>query len=290
MIAIKKKLTKFYPLVLSRHPTHSILRLRNRSLPLLPFRSVVRFGSPTEAPDRVECNTVAAIANSSNKLLMKQCFTEADIFTADWWRAVIDLGNIVFVHKGIANRGTETIDKLQYPIVAKQIYGSRGNGNTLLKTKEELENWLVGKNLKQYIFEKFYNYNKEYRLHVTEEGCFYTCRKMLKQDTPEGDRWFRNDKNSVWIIEENPDFDKPSNWNNVVEHSVRALKAVGLDVGAVDLRIQSTKDVKGRVRENPEFIVIEINSAPSFGEITSQKYIEEIPKILMRKYATKNKL
>jgi hypothetical protein len=37
------------------------------------------------------------------------------------------------------------------------------------------------------------------------------------------------------------------------------------------------------VRENPEFIVIEINSAPSFGEITLQRYLERIPAIIFAK-------
>ena len=35
---------------------------------------------------------------------------------------------------------------------------------------------------------------------------------------------------------------------------------------------------------NPLFTIIEINSAPSFGEVTLQKYIEEIPKMLNRKF------
>jgi glutathione synthase/RimK-type ligase-like ATP-grasp enzyme len=78
-------------------------------------------------------------------------------------------------------------------------------------------------------------------------------------------------------------FDKPVNWDVIVEESVKALNAVGLDFGAVDLRCQSAKYSKGRTREDPDFIVVEINSAPSFGELTLQKYIEELPKILIRK-------
>ena len=46
------------------------------------------------------------------------------------------------------------------------------------------------------------------------------------------------------------------------------LKAVGLDIGGCDVRIQSNKN------DNPKFIVVEINSACSQGEITSQEYIK----------------
>ncbi len=68
---------------------------------------------------------------------------------------------------------------------------------------------------------------------------------------------------------------------------VEALKAVGLDFGAIDLRIQSSKDRNGELRENPEFIVVEINSAPSLGEETLKRYITELPNLLKNKYARK---
>jgi len=273
MIKKAKKYTMFYPLILSRHPSHGVIRRKNRVLPLLPFRSVVRLGSTTFLEDdRVECNSVEAIRNSANKLLMKQCFTADEVKTAKWIKG--EMSTI------------EDIVALEFPLVLKHIFGSRGTGNYLVRRQEELETILQGKTLANYIFEKFYNYSREYRLHVTEDGCFYTCRKMLKSDTAEEDRWFRNDSNSVWIVEENESFDKPVNWDLCVSESVKALKAVGLDVGAVDLRIQSKLDKDGRTRENPDFIIVEINSAPSFGEITAQKYIEEIPKILKRKFIT----
>lgn len=287
MIKAKKKITRFRSRIRSRHPSHDILRT---DLPLLPFRSIVRLGSTTieDAPGGlVECNSVQAIKNSSSKLLMKQCFTKAGIKTADWWKYY---NNTIFYNTNQpetkefnANAGTR-IQDLPYPIIAKHIYGSRGEGNFKLDNQQQLESWMKGKTLSNYIFEKFYSYSKEYRLHVTKDGCFYTCRKMLKEETPEDKRWFRNDSNSVWIVEENPEFDKPSNWNQVIEESVKALNSIGLDVGAIDLKIQSTKDKKGKSRENPEFIIIEINSAPSFGNITKQKYLEIIPKILNGKF------
>lgn len=279
MLAKLKKITYFRPRLKSRHPTHDPLRTQ---LPLLLFRSLLRLGSTTEVNDgkvRVELNSVQSIKNSSNKFLMKSSFAENDVKTSSW-SCGSDIDIILDNMSNHTENGTTP-----YPLVAKHIHGSRNRGNTLIKSKEQLDLWVQGKDLNNYIFEKFYNYNREYRLHVTKDGCFYTCRKMLRSDTPEDKRWFRNDSNSNWIVETNEDFDKPVNWDKVVEESVKALVAVGLDVGAVDLRIQSSRNKDGNLRDDPDFIVVEINSAPSFGEGTLKQYLEVIPKLLKDKYA-----
>ncbi len=276
-----KIISKFRCQIRSRHPSHSPLR---RELPLLPFRTLIRLGSTTEVEDglkRVELNSVQSIKNASSKYLMKECFNKLNVQTADWYKTTDGKTFGIGKSNGPSNL---QINELPYPIVAKSHFGSRGEGNFLLNTQAELITWLKGKTLSNYIFEKFYNYNREYRLHVNSDGCFYTCRKMLKSGTPEDESWFRNDSNSVWIVESNPSFDKPVNWDSIVEQCVLALKAVGLDFGAVDLRIQSAKTTKGKVRENPDFIVIEINSAPSFGEITLAKYLEVLPLMLKKKF------
>lgn len=276
----RSKFTQFRPKIRSRHPSHSPLRKKN-VFPLLPFRSLVRFGSTTicTEDDRVVLNEIKSIQNSSNKILMKQCFTKADVKTADWFQAI---NTESFTN--VKTNDRVAIEDMPFPIISKHKFGSRGRGNTKLDTLQELKDWIEGKRLENYIFERYYNFVREYRLHVNEEGCFYTCRKMLKRDTPDGDKWFRNDANCVWILEDNDEFDRPANWDNIVKESVTALKSVGLDFGAIDLRIQSATDKDGKKRKNPEFIIVEINSAPSFGEVTILKYIEEIPKMLTRKH------
>jgi glutathione synthase/RimK-type ligase-like ATP-grasp enzyme len=286
MLNIKKSIfTLFRPRIRSRHPSHNVLRPINKTLPLLPFRSVIRFGSSTvmsstitNGGDRVELNTVQAIKNSANKLMMKKCFDNNGVITATWWTH-----NTCLHFKSNLNEDVYVKD-LSYPIISKHIYGSRGTGNVKHDNDESLQQWMKGKDLNNYIFEKYYSYNREYRLHVSKNGAFYSCRKMLKSDAPEEVRWYRNDDYCVWILEENESFDKPSNWDKVVEESVKALHSVGLDFGAIDLRIQSSKDKDGELREDPKFIIVEINSAPSFGEKTSNEYIKELPKLLVDKY------
>jgi carbamoylphosphate synthase large subunit len=258
---------------------------------------VIRLGSTTEIDDslssggsRIEINKVAAIQNSMSKLRMKNCFTQAGVTTAEWFE--LDTGGVLCKVDAVTSQTGKIIRTLTQvanlnetlPLVAKHVYGSRGTGNYLLKTREEFDAFVAKHRGGNYIYERFHDYNREYRLHVTSDGCFYTCRKLLKEETPERDRWFRNDSNSTWILENNPSFDRPTNWDAIVAECVKALNAVGLDFGACDVKVQSAKNSKDKDRKEPKFFIIEINSAPSFGTLTTQKYLEEIPKLLTRKY------
>ena len=92
---------------------------------------------------------------------------------------------------------------------------------------------------------------------------------MLKSGTPEEQKWVRNDSTCVWILEENELFDKPKTWDLIVQECVKATRAVGLDVSAVDVRVNN----------EGQYIILETNSAPSFGDLTLDKYQEEIPQL-----------
>lgn len=216
-----------------------------------------------------ELNSVEGVKNSSDKLKMKNCFREANSCTADWWTT-----NNSKTFKNGKDNSEIDITELSFPIVTKHRFGSRGNGNSLINSLEELQNWVKGKDLSKYIFEKYYKYTKEYRLHVNEDGCFYSCRKMLKQDTPDKEKWHRHDSNSVWILEDNPSFNKPSCWDKLVKDCVNTLKSLKLDFCAFDVKTQSETTKDGKKRKEVEYIIIESNSAPSFGDITLEKYSE----------------
>ena len=285
---VKKVSSGYYAQIRSRHPSHSVVRNKIK----LPFRTVIRFGSTTELEDtidkgggRIEINTVEAIKNSASKLRMKNCFTLKNVKTADWY--YVRKNNFYHIknHNNQIQEVVIAVENLPYPIVAKAHFGSRGNGNYLLKTQEELQNWMKGKDLSSYLFEKFYSYVREYRIHVSKNGCFYTCRKMLKTDCKEDkNAWQRHDDNCVWILEENENFDKPVNWNEIIEHCVKAVTSCGLDFGACDLRVQNNTDSEGKKRHACDFIVVEVNSAPSFGEVTLEKYKVELRNLLIEKH------
>ena len=272
-----------YLQILSRHPSHSIFR---KAIRTYGNNMCFRLGSTTRMVRNniIEINSVEAIQNSSSKKLMKARFAEANVRTAE----VITYVSPTSLRCGDDSYTPEELfTRFPAGVVTKSHFGSRGMGNTLHRDSQSLKSFIAGHTMSSYIIEAYRPYAREYRLHVTEAGCFYTCRKMLKKDTPEEAKWFRNDSNCVWIVEDNPLFDKPVNWNDCIAESVKALKAVGLDVGAVDLRVESAvSELEGK-RNYPNFIVIEINSAPAMGEITAVKYFEEIPKIIARKLDNK---
>lgn len=305
----KNKFTLFRPIILSRHPSHDVFRSKFKKINLLPYRSVIRFGSSTEVEDtidnggnRIEINTVQSIKTSANKLLMKDAFTGVKVKTAPWW---------VYEYSGTGNsfikifpsdddnpelEGWDEYNEttLPYPIVAKAHYGSKGKGNTLIKSKEELDVWMQTKTLDKYIFEKFVNYGHEFRLHVTEDGCFYTCRKALKENVPESEKWRRHDDICVWFLEENESFHKPNSWDDIVNDCVNALISIGADILSFDVKVQTPYNRKGEPREYQDYILLECNSASSMGNlenedisICAQKYIEVLPKLIIKK-AIKN--
>ena len=189
---------------------------------------------------------------------------------------------------------------LNFPVVIKHHYGSRGEGNFKIESAKQFQTWIKGKTLGNYLVESYFGGAVEFRVHITNNGPIYSLRKMLKSDTPKEKRWVRNDETCVWITEyvqnkqngnfvsfstqESPTFDKPANWNEIVAECKKALTAIGGDVLAVDVKAQSNKTKGGR-REKVDFYILEVNSAPSMGKITAQIYKKELPKILKSKYA-----
>ena len=252
---------------------HLRLRTRNTSCaPLkalvVPKRTIYRMGSttPTEKitkrTDYLEINNPEGCLISGDKILMKQKFVENEVPTADYTVIKPDESKDSF---------KERIEGLMHDwkrIIIKHKHSSKGNRIYFIDSIEALNEWFLNNNPQNHVFEKYYTYSKEYRLHVDDtNGCFYTCRKMLKNDAEV--RWHRHENNSVWILEDNPMFDKPNNWNSIVQDCVKAIKAVGLNIGAVDVKVQTNT-------ENPRYIILETNSAPALGEIGIEKYKEAL--------------
>lgn len=243
------------------------VRSRNKScapLRLLTFPGnvVYRMGSVTplnkiykKIPKQVlEINSVQACLLSSNKILMKKRFQKAKVCTAKWFTI-----NDNDLHDQRIKFYLDKWDK----IIAKRYNSSKGNEIYLITSYDDYIKFCnsVDK-VSKYVFEKYYTYTKEYRIHVTKNKCFYASRKMLIKDAQ--DRWHRHGNNSVFINEENPLFDKPENWNEIVKGCINALKSLGLDIAAFDVKVSK----KG------EYIIMESNSAPALGEQGIQKYID----------------
>lgn len=271
---MREKFSKFRPRVRTKNHTAASLRPRNKKLSLFSFRSVVRLGSVTEnesifTPYQlqkgiVEVNTTNAVRTSSNKLRMKEAFKTKDVAQAEWW-TVDEFKNL---------------KEIPYPVLAKKIRGSKARGMVKIENKEELDQFYKNHSLSGYYFEKFYNFSREYRLHMSvASGEFMSWRKLRRSD--EDQRWYFNNSNCNWVNPEHELFDKPKNWDKVIENCQKALESVGLDLGACDVRIQSNN------KKDPKFIICEINSAPSLGDKGLEIYADEIENILKYKHSRK---
>lgn len=276
---MKKTKSLFRPMLFSRHPSHWVFRPTFKILDRNPFKSVIRLGSTTEGITNydVEINSVESIKTSSNKIKMKQAFSLAEVKTADWFIA----NNL----SEMTDLAKELTKNYKFKLVVKHKYGSRGRGNTLITNEDQLIDFFYQRDICDYVFERYYPYLLEYRLHVTKNGCFYACRKGLKSDTSPEDRWRRHSDNSVFFLEENEEFKRPNSWDEMVEHCIKALTEIGADVLSFDIKVQGDSSKK------QDFILLESNSASSFGEYDRNKlskcaenYIKEINHLIKQKY------
>jgi len=275
----KKVITQFR--IRLRTKNHTAEDLRDKLYNTFHNRPIiVRLGSLTpieEISSRtnvLEINKCEAIEISRNKREMKEAFTKAGVKTANWWI----YKNGEFSYQTTGESISKSINALEYPILSKSLFGQGGAGNILHRDQKSLETWMKSKDLSGYIFEEYYNYAREYRLHVTKDGNFLSWRKLRKNDAKE--RWYFNSDNCVWAGEDNPLFDKPVNWEEIQQHAIKACVAVGLDICAVDVRVQSSKNEDGIKRKTCDFIILETNSAPSLGEKGSEIYYNQILKLI----------
>ncbi len=243
------------PYVRSKHPSHRCLRTHLD----LPFRTLINMGRTNDSYLRrgsyVLINPPAAVANAADKSLTKQKFAEHNIATAEYWP-------------------DHAVPEDKFPVVVKHRWGSRGTGVYLMKTPAELAAFRAARGeqtfCSTYIIERFKGFRYEYRLHATQTEVFLANRKARKEGVPESERWKHTMENSVWFNEDNPEFKKPAAWEEIKAEACKAIKALGMDFGAVDVKV-STSGTK--------FFIIEVNSAPSLGDHTREFYLRMFPQL-----------
>jgi len=223
---------------------------------LVPFNAVCRLGSRTPTNEVfprggrvIECNTVESIENSRDKLRMKACFERGNVTQARWYHG--SFSDIQTIKRHFSINKTE-----DYQLVGKAICGFQGKGMVLINNDTELADFCRTHTPQNFFIELFFNLNSEFRIHATQDEVFMTWRKLRKQDAKE--KWFFNSHNCNWVNEQHELFQKPGNWKQICDEAIKAVRSVGLDISAVDVRV-STKDPS-------QFIVLETNSGPSLGE------------------------
>ena len=255
---------------------------------IVPERTIVRLGSRTPSSiiyprgtRFMEINTVESIENSRDKLRMKECFSRANVPQAEYYEArgnnTTQIRELSGDYDGHPEDTIKEVEQMTYPLVGKLVVGFKGHGMQLINNAEELRTWLRTHNNGQYYLEKFYNHGREYRLHATQSRVFLSWRKLRRNDSDQ--RWFFNSTNCNWVGEEHELFNRPSNWDEICTAAINAIRSVGLDIGCADIRVQA--------KNNPRFIVCEVNSAPALAEVGLAAYKSEIQLIANEKFTNR---
>ena len=210
---------------------------------------IVRMGGDMDYPDYpIQVNSSVAIRNCVNKMKMKELFIANNIKTLPILKD----------------------EEVQAPVVIKGIIRSKGSSVFVVDENNEIP--VYRKILKQqYYFEPLFHTTSEYRLHCTQDKVFFAVKKK-KKDGMEADIII-NDKNHV-ILEK---FVKPRLWKEINEQCLLAMKATGLELGAVDVGYDSS-DKNGH-----KFVIHEINTSPEILKPLRPYYKEAIESIVNAK-------
>lgn len=240
----------------------------------------MRFGSKTELSDgknRVECNTVESILNTSNKETMKILFMKNKVSSPELYL----INSIEKPIKVDATDGKEVkhigvkINELPFPLIAKRKFHQRGIGMYKINDLDQLKTFLNDAEFKSnsYHFEKFFSGSQEFRLHVSPllEKEIFSVKKVRTVDEKGDLPWHFHLNEGAFL----KDFEKPKNWKEIVEECKKAVAALKLDVGAVDVRLN---------KDATKIMVIEVNSAPGMGDLTTDHYINGLKEILTKKH------
>ena len=227
-----------------------IKRIRHEGKKLVVKDGVLNWGASEFQRDMayagvINCPTRIKVA--SNKLHSFQAFGEAawapkwtdDEETAAMWHA--DGKAIVLRHK---------------------LTGHSGEGIEIVEADEAF----VGKKAPLYV--QYIPKKEEYRIHVNQEQVFFVQRKARKNDVADEQvNWkVRNHQNGFIYANKGVEVAEIAK-----KYAIEAIKAIGLDFGAVDIIYNAKNDA---------WYVLEVNTAPGLSGTTLEKYVEQFKQYL----------
>lgn len=233
-------------------PNKSCAPLRNL---LFNKRVLLRLGSTTPLVSKfkyLEINTIEGVRISSNKITMKKAFDQADIKHSEWISSSKKNDIIDFYNK----------HKI---LIAKHKHSSQGKNIYYIDSIEILNNLLDTISFKDFVFEKYYFFPSEYRLHIDiNHGCFYSCKKIIKVDAEV--QWHKHADNSIFVLVTEED-KLPECWNLIINDCIKALQKMNLTIACFDILCSAN-----------DFIIVESNTAPSLATYGITYYSNHLKK------------
>lgn len=223
----------------------------------IPFnrRVLLRLGSTTPLVskyDYLEINTIEGVRMSGNKIAMKRAFDRANIIHSEW----ISSSNKANIYKFLA---------LHKIIIAKHKHSSKGKNIYYIDSSKALDELCDKVDISNFVFEKYYFFPNEYRVHIdVNHGCFYTCKKVLKQDAEV--QWHKHADNSIFVLI-TKNHKLPECWEKMVNDCIKALKQMKLTIACFDVLCGDNN-----------YIIVESNTAPSLASYGITYYSNHLKK------------
>lgn len=205
---------------------------------------VINWGCANLAAEVMKCqvlNPPQAINVAGNKLLAFRAMEKDD---------AINIPEFTDSHE----KALQWINEGHTVVVRTVLRGHSGQGIVIATTPNEL--------VKAQLYVKYIKKTQEYRIHVLHGNAFDIQRKMRNKDIPDDQvNWqVRNHDNGFVFGREGVNVPEVG-----IQQAVKAVAALGLDFGAVDLLYNKQDD---------KYYVIEVNTAPGLTGTTLDKYTE----------------
>lgn len=146
-------------------------------------------------------------------------------------------------------------------VVARQkLTGNSGEGIVMINDPDEV--------VKAPLYTMYVKKKDEYRIHILNGEVFDIQRKARNRDIEDEDvNWQVRNHQNGFIFQRN-DFETPQ---DVIGQAVRAVKALGLDFGAVDVAYNA---------KEKQAYVLEVNTAPGLVGTTLENYVQAFEEII----------
>lgn len=211
-----------------------VLKLEGSRFRPRPGDLIINWGSTT-CPFQDRLNNPVAVVQASDKLIAFEAMQEQGVRVPDFWTSAAEIPDDAF------------------PIVCRTVLsGHSGAGIVVADSREQLVN--------APLYVRYVPKRDEYRVHVVRGEVIAVQRKARREDAENPNWRIRNHANGFNFVRGG--VEAPA---DVIEQSIMAVAALGLDFGAVDC---------GFNERHQQATVYECNTAPGLEGQTIQDYAQ----------------
>jgi carbamoylphosphate synthase large subunit len=207
----------------------------------LAGKTVIRWGSRIEAEtakDTIVYNKSEAIANATDKKRSREIFLKEKVRSP----------------KLVTPK---TVEKGDYPIIARPSRHAKGKNFHILKTYDEFATHYNHNDTNNWYYSAFVDKEREFRVH-----CAHGKILAVMEKAKGGDKiaWNRAQTGEAFTRVAQSDY-----IYSVCFQALKAVKVLGLDFGGVDVMLKT-------INNKPEGFVLEVNTSPT---LNSSEYVSE---------------